>query len=112
MEALVRGLNEGASIDATTSAAVSIDLTAYVGRYVKFWGTEDFHFVFRESATATIDLTIPKAVGSANIPETVAGGFAGVHRVVTAGAPHLVLKGVSADSDVRIKPTSEVVANG
>ena len=109
MEALVRGENDGAAIVATTATPVSIDLTDYAGRYVKIWGDQDFRFVFRPDATPTFNNTVPAAVGSANIPDEVAAGVTGVQRVVTTANPHLTLQGISMDSTVKIKPTSEKV---
>ncbi len=112
-ESLVRGTTKGYRNDAVTSAAtVKVDLTAWVGRYVKIRTTEDLNFAFNDDNVGDLDLTAGvKAVDSDDIPDQVVAGAAGAHRHVSAAEPWVFLRAVATTATVTIKPTSEDVGN-
>lgn len=105
----IKGLPGGAQKSAVGTTAVTMDLSAFVGREVLIW-SKDQDLLFSFSATSGVQVLVGSGDQAASLTALVADdapkGIA-KRRYVSANAPYLVVAAAASTALVKVKPVSE-----
>ena len=118
MELPIKSDDTGWQSSTLTTTIEEVDMSAWVGRYVRIWADASFQFLFQEPNLAgsaplrnTFTAAGDHAVGTVDIPFTVPDSLAPVGIDVFVGASHpwLLIAAATGTVNALAKPVSDPV---
>jgi len=109
-EILVKTPNTGIIVSPDTGTPVAVDLSEFVGRYVKIYcPTQDFYFNFAaDDDSPTLNRTTDTTGAEADVADACDAGLKGTQTVVDPDEPFLIVEPAAGTNvPIIIKPKSD-----